>query len=304
MEVRGMEQINRQPIKLRKAYYRPTCKCYGTVVSVQGVPQYLDITDTSLNDLYTYLKEAESTTGLYIRGLDEAKVLVALEHKVPVTIKTDKVIPTHILEAMRGVPHCSLHVNINFIDDSVRKLLAPNASDIFDLREMMFLAKSWRITSVLHVDFMPHLMEEFDLYELLEIMKVYAPHILIHFRDIKYDEYLKNKSVWETVKPTALERFNEVYRLSMMDTAYVTNEYKSRFLPEFKEFSSSKKLRAEVIGDWSEQGDQIRHLKTFTEGYAFGMKPFFYKRVDNEFVEWDTIQESKPCEQCGKQRFV
>lgn len=301
--------MDRQPIKIRKPIFKPSCTCYGTVVAVEGKPYYLDITETPYHKLDQYLKKAEGTTTLYteeflepISTYAEQKVLLALENKIPVAIKTNQIVPANILEAMREVPHCSLHININFLDDSLSKMIAPHSDGVFDLREMMFLAKAWRISSVLQIDYMPHLFHELDLYELLEITKVYAPHVLVHFKDFTYDEYLTSKSLWESIAPSSLQKFNECYEMTPEGGATVSEAFKEKFLPELKEFASSRKVGIEVLGSWASVQDKVRHLKTTNT--PFGMRPFFYTKVDNKFVESPTIQEPKPCEECGKQRFI
>src|SRR6185312_6678553 len=99
--------IIRIPIKLRKPIHKDFCNCWDIkVFSVEGVPYLILADHLSLEDLERYLDTLTSSVGFYFSSpIEECmeKVMLVLNRKLPVTIKTNTTLPDIVLNALSEV---------------------------------------------------------------------------------------------------------------------------------------------------------------------------------------------------------
>ena len=229
--------IKRIPIKIRNPIHKEYCDCWNMkIYSIDGIPHLIMGDNLSIEEMQSFLGTVDCCVGFYFSqhiSKCRDKVILALSKGLPVTIRTKTVLPNDVLEALREVPHSAIHVSIDFLDDFPRKRLEPDSSDIFALREMMFLAKSWKIFLVLCIDYKPHLVPKLDVYEMVDITKNYVSHTLVRFPPIPDEEFYHVKYQWESIKPSSIELFKQYYMPNIPNRTWeIRPKYEKMFTNE------------------------------------------------------------------------
>lgn len=302
-----MTDIIRVPIKIRKAIQKDYCSCWGTkVFSVDDVPFLTIVDDVPIETLAEMLNTLDSSTGFYIQKPlnkeTEQKVLMILSHKLPVTINTSKVLPDHIIEAMTTVPHSSIHASINFLDYSTGNKIEP-ADTIDDIRDMLYYAKNHKVFTVLSIKYYPHLVPKLDLFEVVDRVKNQVSHIVMEFPEITDEIYYTHyKTLWEALVPNSLELFRKYYQANVLKRSWeIKPKYIKEFMKDMQLFIKPKKLGMEVMENF-ESDNRIRHKLSGMVELPLGMRPFWYKKVDDVFEKVEDVP-SQDCPKCLKPIF-
>jgi hypothetical protein len=295
--------IKRAPIKLRKSIHQDFCTCWGIkVFSIDGVP-YLVIGDgVPLEQLKQYLDTIETCVGVYFsEPLCDCtqKVTKCLQYGLPVTLRTSEVVPMEILELMREVPHSAIHISIDPLILSLGSSLGNNLGKVKPLREMMFLAKSWKIFVGICVEYRPLVMKKLDLYEVINLARNQASHLSVSFPAIADDDYHLNKSKWDDVYPGSSTRLKKFYTAEVSTRSWRVNSvFRKEFLSGLTSYLKERKMTLEVFED-DTNVDRIRHLSSGICNTVTGMKAFFYEKYEGEFTEVSNI-ENCVCPRCKK----
>ena len=300
--------IERVPIKIRKPIHKEFCSCWNTqVLSITGVPYLIMGDDLSLDELHKLLDTLDTTTGFFFSehiSKSREKIMLVLSKKLPVTVRTKCALPTDMIDALRGVPHSSIQVSINFLDDFLRNRLEPESSDLFDLREMMSIAKSYKIFVVLMMDYMPHLSSKLDLYEVIDMTKNYVSHMLLRFPSVRdedlYDTY---RTQWEALKPHYSDIFKQYYVANVpYRTWEIRPKYKKALTKELQEYLKPKKVGLEVTDLWYSK-NRVRQVASGLCELPMGMRHFYYKKEDGVFTKVPDMPDHV-CKTCEKPMFV
>lgn len=300
----GTSPIVRVPIKLRKPILKEYCGCWNTkVFAVRGVPHYILGDNLSIEELTTMLDSLEQSVGFHFSehiDVCRDKVMEVLNRKLPVTIKTNCVLPLDVIEALRSVPHSAIHISMNFLDNSIRNRLEPSASDIFSLREMMFLAKSYKIFVVVHMDYQPHLVSRLDLFEIVDMVKNQIAHLIVRFPRVRDEDFYTNRTKWESLSSSSLNTFKQYYVADVPTRTWnIREKYRKSFLNELQTYVKSKKINIEIDSSW-ESSNRVRHEHSGLSDLPTGMRPFFYDKIDGVFVSRSEAPD-QVCEKCNKQ---
>ncbi len=307
--------VTRVPIKLRKPIHRDFCKCWGVqTFAIEGVPQFIngDNSFTSAEQLIDFLDSTPVCLPIHFTYEDDSVgILIGLatSRKVPVVVKTNRVLPDYILDELRKVPHSGIQVSINFLDDLMRNRLEEGASDIFSLRQMLFLAKSWKIFTGLHVDYQPHLVSKLDLYEIITMVKNCVSHMEITFPDLSDELFYEMKSRWESLKTSSVEKFKQYYIADVPTRTWtVRSRFKEELLSGLVEYLKDKKVSIEVMEHHKKYmhgslEDRVRHMTSGLSNLPFGIRPFFYEKDEDVFKEVESV-EGCSCQKCGKPIFA
>lgn len=294
--------VLRTPIRLRKPIHKEYCDCYGIgVMSIDGVPSMILGDGVDDRKLHEFLCETDYAATVYFtEDISQCydSVMICLLLKIPVVIKTNKALPTQVLEEMRKVPHSGIHVSIDFLDDSLRTSLVPGASDISSLREMLFLAKSWKIFLALSVEYHPHLMSKLDLMEIVDLVKNYTSHMFLQFPRIS-DEYMhQTRATWESLRPGCMDLFKKYFQADVPSRRwYVKEQYKSALSQEIKEYLRGKKVSVETT-DWDVGDKRIRHISSGLCKMPLGMRVFTFGKDNGIFVEAQ-LEGECTCNKCS-----
>lgn len=300
--------ITRVPIKIRKPIHRQFCKCWGLqVFSIDGVPQFINGDKfTSVVHLMDFLDATPACLPVHFSEYDNSLdplIGLCINSGIPVVIRTNKVLPHYILEELRKVPHSGIQISINFLDDLMRNRLGRGASAPSDLREMISLAKSWKIFVSLSVEYQPHLVSKLDLYEIVDMVKNYVSHILISypsFSDVLYHEI---KGGWESLKHGSSDRFKQYFMPEVPTRTWVIRpRYKEEFTSGLSDFLKGKKITLEVL-DQYEESNRVRHIPSGLSDLPLGIRPFFYEKVEGTFRKTDS-PEGFICPKCEKPIFA
>ncbi len=259
--------------------------------------QMLDFLDTSNAGIPVYFEEYKEE--------HDAKIAMVLAKGLPVTVKTNKTLPHWMLEAFQKVPHCGIHASINFLEGSIKDVLEPDASDIFDLREMLALAKSWKIFTSLSIDYLPHLANRLDIYEIVTVIKNYVSHIWLHCPSIPDEYYHDYKSMWEALKPSSLEKFKQYYAAEVPTRMWtIKTRHMSEFTSELTEFLKGKKVSLETYSNSSYENsdNRVRYVSSGLTKLPLGIRPFFYEKDNGIFREVESV-EGSTCQRCEKVIF-
>lgn len=299
--------IKRIPIKIRNPIHKEYCDCWNMkIYSIDGIPHLIMGDSLSIEEMQSFLDTVDYCVGFYFSqhiSKCRDKVILALSKGLPVTIRTKTVLPNDVLEALREVPHSAIHVSIDFLDDFPRKRLEPDSSDIFALREMMFLAKSWKIFLVLCIDYKPHLVPKLDVYEMVDITKNYVSHTLVRFPPIPDEEFYRVKYQWESIKPSSIELFKQYYMPNVPNRTWeIRPKYEKMFTNELLEYLRCRKINMEVVKG-HHSNNRIRHETSGLSELPLGMKPFFYGKVNGTFKETEMTPDQR-CQKCGKPIFA
>lgn len=299
--------IVRIPIKIRKPIYKEFCDCWNTkVFSIKGVPYFILGDSLSMRELVKMLDSLDQGIGFYFSdniNKCKEKVLYVLSKGLPVTIKTNCVLPTEVVDALRSVPHSAIHISINFLDKSLRKRLEPESSDLFDLREMMFLSKSYKIFVVVVMNYQPHLVSKLDLYEIIDMTKNHIAHMMIKFPNIKDEEYHTYKNQWESLNTSSLEKFRQFYVADVPSRSWdIRHKYQKTIIQELQTYLKPKKINLEIINSW-ETNDRVRHDVSGLSDLPTGMRPFFYHKDGDMFVRAHEPLD-QVCNTCSKSVFA
>ena len=298
--------IVRVPVKLRKPIHKDFCSCWSiSVFSIGGTPQFILGDNMTTEQLIDFLDSTDECLPIFFKEPTEKceqKAWIALSRKVPVTIRTNKVLPNSILELMRSVPHSGIQVSMNFLDETMRERLETGSSEVKDLREMLFLAKAWKIFTSLSIEHKPHLVSKLDLLEIVELTKNHVSHILLHFPEIWDEEYLDHKYGWEALKPSSVETFKKYYTPNVPTRSWrVKENHKDDIVKVMLQFIKNRKLTLEVVGNW--EGQRIRHINSGHSKLPLGIRPFFYKKENGLFEETKAL-EGSVCKTCEKPIFA
>lgn len=299
--------VVRVPIKLRKSVHKEFCSCWGIkVLSILSVPHLFSVDNLSDEQVVEFLDSTDVAVPVYFSSYTEDhnfRINQFLSRKIPVVIKTNSVIPSDILRKMKEVPHSGIHVSINFLDDLIKNRLEGGGSSIDSIREMLFLAKSWKIFSILTVDYQPHLVPKLDLFEIIDEIKNFIPHVIINFPSIDDEHLLDNKHKWEALAPSSMERFKQFYMADVPTRTWmIRDRYKEDILETLQEFVKNRKITLEVVGDYCDSSNRVRYAPSGLSKLPLGVRPFFYKKEGIEFLEVPSI-EGESCPKCGKPIF-
>lgn len=294
--------VTRAPIKLRKSIQREYCGCYdASVLVVGGVPQLLLGDKLTTADMIRYLDNAQVSTPVYFSSYQHDKVIECLKRKLPVTIRTNQVLPTFIIDQLSSVPHSAIHVSINFLDDFLRNYSEAESSEVEDLRRMMYVAKSKKIFIALQMGHFPHLSSKLDAFELVDMMKNLVSHILLSFPRVLDTDYRDSMSTWESYNEESLVDFKSFYTPHVPSRSWeVKGKYQEEFISELQDFIKSKKITLELLQ--YEEAMRIRHTP-MGSSLALGIRPFMYVKQDGIFVK-SQVDEEPPCNTCGKTMFL
>jgi hypothetical protein len=298
--------VKRMSIKIRKPIHKEYCNCWNMkIYSIDGIPHLVVGDYFSIEEMQAFLDSVDCCVGFYFSqpiNKCKDKIMLALDKGLPVTIETKTVLPNDVLEGLRRVPHSAIHVSINFLEDFPRKRLEPGSSDIFSLREMMFLAKSWKIFVALCIDYKPHLVPKLDVYEIVDITKNYVSHAFLRFPTVPDEEFYEVKYQWEAIKPSSIELFKQYYMPNVPDRTWeIRPKYERMFINELQEYLKCKKIDMEVVKS-HDSSNRIRHEMSGLSELPLGMKPFFYEKVDGVFKETEMTPDQR-CQKCEKPIF-
>jgi hypothetical protein len=299
--------IERVPIKIRKPIHKEFCSCWNSkVLSITGVPYLVMGDDLSIEELSEMLDSLEASVGFFFANhISESKdkIMLVLSKKLPVTIRTKCVLPTDMIDALRAVPHSSIQVSINFLDEFLRSRLEPESSDLFDLREMMSLAKSYKIFVVLVMDYVPHLVSKLDLYEIVDMTKNYISHMMLRYPEVRDEDlYSRHRSEWEALKPSYSDLFKQFYVANVpCRTWNIRPKYEKILTKELQDYLKPKKVGLEV-SNWWVSHNRVRHEVSGLCDLPMGMRHFYYQKEDGVFVKVPEMLE-QICKTCDLPMF-
>jgi DNA repair photolyase len=231
------------------------------------------------------------------------KLGMLIARGVPVVVKTNRVLNQWVLSELRKVPHSGIQLSIKFLDDTMRNRLERGASAISDLREMISLAKSWKIFISLSIDYLPHLVSKLDLYEMVDMVKNYTSHILIKYPAITDELFYEAKTGWEALKHGSTEKFKQYFIAQVPTRTWVVRpRYKEEITKGLSEFLRGKKITLEVLDEY-EETDRIRHMASGLSDLPLGIRPFSYENVEGIFKKTDSA-EGFTCPKCEKPIFA
>ncbi|AGR46820.1 hypothetical protein JL_148 [Bacillus phage JL] len=208
--IRTPISVNRSPISVS------FCNCYNQKIIKHNDHAYAVCGDKmSLGDLKDYLL-LDLPNPIYFTHLVpnwEEKINLVLDNNTPVILKTGKAIPTYLVKKMGEQNRSTLRVVINSLDDSARKLVQEESSEMKDIREMMFIAKAWKVFVSCHVDYFPHIMKPLDLLQLVEMNKNLVSSITVDFPafTIEFLEAMVDR--WQMINPKFMEHIQKYYLL-------------------------------------------------------------------------------------------
>lgn len=300
--------VTRVPIKLRQPIHKDFCKCWGIqVFSIEGIPQFINGDKfTSPVHLMEFLDEVTECLPIHFEYHDSSvdrMIGLCISRGIPVVVKTNKVLPQHILSELRKVPHSGIQISINFLDGLMRNRLERGASEVEDIWQMISLAKSWKIFVTLVVEHHPHLVSKLDLFEIISMVKNYISHILISYPSFSDDSFHELKGRWESLSYGSSERFKQCYMANVPTRTWVIRpKYKEDMTASLVEFLKTKKIGLEVLsGDYNE--DRIRHMNSGISDLPLGIRPFFYGKDGDIFREIESV-EGSTCSKCEKPIFT
>lgn len=301
-----METIVRKAIKLRTPIQLDYCDCWGVkILSANGIP-YLSVADGTPIENIRRMLELEQSIGYYFSEPIEDcmdKVLLVLSQNIPVTIKTNKVLPDKLLQMMHNVAHSSIHVSINYLDERSRLVLDPGSDSLSDMKEMLFNAKSLKIFTVLTMKYIPHLVPRLDVYEIIDMVKNQVSHMTVEFPVVSDQSFYSTyKSKWEAHKPSSLDLFRQYFTADVPSRAWeVRPKYKKVILKELQDYIKDKKIGIEVM-NLHESNNRIRHALSGMSELPLGMRPFWYQKEEGIFKH--TLESPKQiCPMCQKPIF-
>lgn len=200
--------VNRSPISVS------FCHCYNQKIVKHNDHAYAVLADSmSLSDLKDYLM-LELPNPIYFTHLVddwEEKINLVLDNNRPVILKTGKAIPTYLVKKMGEQNRSTLRVVISSLDDSARKLIQLESSEMKDIREMMFVAKAWKVFVSCHVDYFPHIMKPLDLLQLVEMNKSLVSSITVDFPAFTTPLLEAMVDRWQMINPSFMEHIQKYY---------------------------------------------------------------------------------------------
>lgn len=304
--------VTRVPIKLRKPIHKDFCSCWGTqTFAIDGIPQYINGDKfTHVMYLHDFLSSTPACLPIHFTYHDssvDTMIGLCISMKIPVVVKTNQVLPTYILEELRKVPHSGIQVSINFLDGLIKNRLEDNASDTFSIREMISLAKSWKIFVSLAVEHQPHLTSKLDLFEIVDNVKNYVSHILISYPDFTDVYFHEVKAIWESLSYGSAERFRQYYMPHVPTRTWaIRPRYRDDIISSLSEYLKGKKIGLEIVEHKLKHvypETRIRHISTGLSDLPLGIRPFFYEKSEEGFVKVESL-EGFTCEKCEKSIFV
>ena len=299
------ELVKRIPIRIRKSIHKEYCRCWDVdIFTVNGEPQFLIGDKLSDDDMVRFIEEVGECVPIHFRQpIEECefKVRYVLSKKIPVVIRTNKVLPEWVIPALSSVPHSGIQLSINFLEGSMRNRLEEEVLDA-DIREMLSLAKSWKIKNTLVLSYMPHLTSKLDVLEITDSFKNYVSHILLSFEDVLDEQYYEMRHVWEVLKTSSLDKFRQYYEADVPRRAWtIRQRHRDDIIYLLFDYLKGKKIGLEVVNDEAING-RIRHISSGLSDLPLGIKPFFYKKEEGNFVAVEKL-EGSTCPTCGNSIF-
>lgn len=290
-------EIIRTPIKLRESIHIDMCECWGSRrVHVDGELQYIIGDDFSVNELKKFLESTEYCVNVrFTEDIDKCweKIDVCLMHRVPVTLKTSKLVGSNRLQKMSEVLHCSVQTNIELPTKNSGNSLGDEfwrESKAQPFRDMLIKSKSWMMDTAAVFNF--NLIENslFDIYEMLDYLKSGVGHMFLTFPKLDGEQYNDTPDI------SKFYDYDEVNSLWVAKSKYV------RYIAnEVSEFSSSKKIHMELTSDPETTGMIVRYSSSGYSKFPIGMSQFVYKKdANNVFYETEYPEEGVACPNCGK----
>jgi len=200
--------VNRSPISVS------FCHCYNQKIVKHNDHAYAVLGDRmTVGDLNDYLMLGLQNPIYFTHLVSnwEEKINFVLDKNVPVILKTGKAIPTYLVKKMGEQNRSTLRVVINSLDDSARKLIQQESSEMKDIREMMFVAKAWKVFVSCHVDYFPHIMKPLDLLQLVEMNKSLVSSITVDFPAFTTEFLEAMADRWQVISPQFMEHIQKYY---------------------------------------------------------------------------------------------
>jgi hypothetical protein len=302
--------ITRVPIKIRNPIHKQFCNCWGIqTFAIEGVPQFIKVDGLTNESMSDFLHSTPVCLPIHFMEFNESnemKIRMALGMGVPVVIRTNTVLPHWLLQALKEVPHSGIQISMNFLDEVMRNRLERGASDIFELRKMISLAKSWKIFISLVVEHQPHLVSKLDLYEMVDMVKNYVSHIFISYPSFSDVLVHEAKSMWESLRTSSSDKFRQYYMPDVPARAWVIRpRYMQEITEGLSEYLKGKKIGLEVVDHHLKYNgyDRIRHQNSGLSDLPMGIRPFFYEKTDELFKEVESV-EGFTCKKCEKPIFA
>lgn len=297
-----MVNVKRVPIKIRKPIQRDFCQCYDlSVLLVDGEPGLVVGDRLSYTDMVRYLDTVEITTPIFFSTYfgNEDKIKACISRKLPVGVNTYTVLSDKVVDALAEIPHCSIHISIDLVEDFTMNPIPDSSSGAVLLREMMHLAKSRKIFLSLNIPFFPYISPRLDLLEAVDMYKNLVDNVSISFPDISDELFRSNKAMWEHYAVGCTDRLKAMYVADVPSRSWkIRDRYKQDTVSAIVTFLKSKKLPIEIIDD-DVSVNRIRRVSSGFSEFPLGMRSALYSKVDGFFTRADHRSEGI-CKTCSK----
>lgn len=303
-------KIKRSPIHGR------FCDCWDIkILEVNGKTHHIIGDKMSLTSLKKFLGEILITPSfMFTVPIEECeeKIHYLLDINIPVVIQTKTVIPEEIIEKMEKVKHSGIHVHIDSLRDFSLNSLDEGFSEVFALKQQLYLAKSWKIFTALYIDYKPHLLNRLVLFEIIELFRSCISHVLLDFKTIGDDDFRHNQEKWEKLVNFDSRDMKKLYKANVNKRAWIikTKTVKEE-VGEILEYLKLRKISIDILQfDNNTFDNKIKHVSYGLHKRPMGMRPFFYQvDEDSEHNYYINVPVKEIgaldyiCTSCGKPIF-
>lgn len=304
-KINGRDPINsnRESIKIRKPIQIDYCTDWNiNLFSIDGITRMINVSLLSLDELRAFLAVLEYSPPLYLEEITsqfEEKAMEILKMKLPIVVNTKRCLSESLIYEMGEVPHSILYVPVVFLNDYVRGMLDPLASNLSDLRHNIAYAKSRKIMTILELQYLPAINNWIDNYEIIDMLQNYISHVIIRFTRIS-ESFLMALGTSEVLNKSKLQKYYNYQPISGFYS--IVEPEKDKFLLELKEYLAGKKITMDVLKELFRNVSVNRHVPTGLSKNTFGIDSFFFRKSDNNFIEEKSF-ERQNCLTCGKPIF-
>ena len=198
-------EIVRSPIKIRKPILRSFCSCWSpnfNVAYVDGAPHYIVVNGTQ-EDVHQFIESVVQSLSFFVSDSNKefsGVIGEVVKCGLPIKVGLTRVsITEELIASMSSVPHSSISIGI-----TENTVVVPQ-----DLRMLLSIAKDWKVSSSLRIQYAPHLLRKLDLFDLIDRVKNFISHVEIIYPT--YSDDLYQSQLHHSWSEGVVDKFRDAY---------------------------------------------------------------------------------------------
>jgi hypothetical protein len=178
-----------------------------------------------------------------------------VEHKIPVSLETRRVVPDWAMEALSNDRQSEIRIHLNTMDKKKWKAMYPKkkAANPDELVQTFIDCYNSGVYTILKISpIVPGIITRKDVFEVVDKLKNWTPVIEICFASFTDEEFKE----LEKLIPDYFEEVSSYYR-KVEDRWYAKDSYRESFLKTLNGFLDNSKIKLNILNEVKFDGEDV-----------------------------------------------